>query len=764
MSPEQEEIVRALKRMFADRAAARNAAENGLACDRTMLGRLAELGLTGLVVPPEMGGSGGSLADEAVVAECLAEIAAPVPFISLFVAGHILAAGEGEAAGAAAEALAGGAEVVIPCLSAGSGVPAGLTIDADGRLSGSVADVIDGAAADRFLVPVDGVWWSVAAEGEAVERSAVPTIDPTRTFASVTFNAAPAQRVSAFDPAAAERIAWTLLGAEASGVASAALDLARGYALERKQFGEVIGRFQAIKHKLSNALIAVEGARSATFLGVTSAAGGVPERRAAHMAKTIATAAGVSVCHDAIQIHGAIGNTWEHDLHLLLRRAKYCQLVLGSSESHMSRLAADLIAAPPEKARAGNGIAQELSLEPEDRAFLEELQAWLDEHATRERVREVRTGGVPAKKAWQAEMDDAGWVGIHWPREHGGKAASFIQQVLYHSELNGRGLPGLVGNRGLSLIGPTLIAHGTSDQKQRLLNGIRRGEVLFASGFSEPGAGSDLASLRCRGEVDGDHIVINGQKTWTSQAQFSDYLYTLIRTGPLHPKHGGISCVMVPLDSPGLTIRPIRQMNGRADFNEVFFDNVRVSLDNVVGALNEGWRVTQTTLSYEHMTNFLGTQLRHAFLIDGLVRRLAEHEAAGRVDLSLRNRAASAWINTRLLRTHGLRNIFKVVEGQDPGAEGSIMKLFGQEEEQRIWELAVDVDGAAGLTEERNWRNYLGARAATVGGGTSEVHRNKIAERVLGMPRDPWADDAPARGPAPVSVQASAPVSAKAAG
>jgi alkylation response protein AidB-like acyl-CoA dehydrogenase len=281
-------------------------------------------------------------------------------------------------------------------------------------------------------------------------------------------------------------------------------------------------------------------------------------------------------------------------------------------------------------------------------------------------------------------------------------------------------------------------------QKARFLERTRRAEILWATGFSEPGSGSDLASLRTRGALDGDHIVINGQKTWTTSAHIADYLYTLVRTGPLKPKHAGISCVLVPLRSEGVDIRPIRRMSGPAEFNEVFLDNVRVPVENIVGAVNDGWRVTKTTLSHEHMTNFLGTQLRQTYFVESLVRQLAKVERdRGSVDHALRRRIAQTWINSQLLQIHGLRNITKVVEGQDPGAEGSIMKLFGQEEERRIYELALDLQGPTGLFDDRAGKNYLGARAATVGGGTSEVHRNKIAERVLGMPRDLWADEEP---------------------
>ncbi|MBV9512340.1 MAG: hypothetical protein JO303_18880, partial [Caulobacteraceae bacterium] len=208
------------------------------------------------------------------------------------------------------------------------------------------------------------------------------------------------------------------------------------------------------------------------------------------------------------------------------------------------------------------------------------------------------------------------------------------------------------------------------------------------------------------------------------------------------PKHAGISCVLIPLDSPGLTIRPIKRMNGDADFNELFFDEVRIPLGQVVGPLDGGWKVARTTLSHEHLTNFLGQQLSQANVVDRVIRTLAERIAAGEpVEAALRRRVAQAWVNTQVLRLNGMRNAAKLVQGQDPGPEGSIQKLVGQEEEKRLFELALDVQGAAGLAAPRWGGAYLSTRASTIGGGTSEIHRNKIAERVLGMPRDLWADE-----------------------
>jgi alkylation response protein AidB-like acyl-CoA dehydrogenase len=436
-----------------------------------------------------------------------------------------------------------------------------------------------------------------------------------------------------------------------------------------------------------------------------------------------------------------MGVTWEHDLHLLQRRAKHCQLALGAPESCLAEIAEDLLA----NARAGvrsaeRGMAQS-GPEPQDQAFVDELRDWLDRHATPERLKEVNEGGLAARRAWQAEMAEGGWVGVHWPVAYGGRDATFTQQVLYHAELTARGLPRLPGNRGLTIVAPTLVKHGTPFQ-QKLLEPTRRADVLWSTAFSEPGAGSDLAGLQTRGVIDGEDLVITGTKIWTSDAHYTDWLYMLVRTGPQHPKHDGISCVILPLKIDGLTVRPIRLNNGRHQFNQLFFDEVRVPLTHVVGPINEGWRkVNRTTMAHEHFTNFLGTHASYANVIEHILRRLSEREAGGRVDHDLRRRAAMSWITVQLLRLNGLRNVVRIQSGEDPGAEGSIQKVLGQEEERRLFELALDVMGTAGLANGRWGRAYLSARAATIGGGTSEIHRNKLAERVLGLPRDLWADD-----------------------
>jgi alkylation response protein AidB-like acyl-CoA dehydrogenase len=741
LSVEQDEIDRIVRRLFANRTAARHTAEGGSAICGALWSNLAELGLIGIALPEQVGGSGLGLAEECVVAEALAAYVAPAPVIPAYCAAHVLA--DGRDANALAAALASAETVVGVGFSAGKGLPEFALVGEgeNARLSGKIADLIDGTVIELLLLPAAGRWWAIDLSGPGVERQAVASLDATRALARLALDGARAREVSRTNPEPILAIAQTLIAAEALGVAQAALDMARDYALTREQFGQPIGRFQAIKQKLADCLIRVEGARSAVWGAVRSVRDGAPDTTAAQLAKAEATAAAVFVVAEATQIHGAIGVTWEHDLHLLMRRAKHCQLALGAPDRHLRALGDAVIASAHDRQEAATDVGFVPSTE--DEAFIAPFRAWLDEHATPDRVKGIKRAGLAARRVWQAELAEAGWIALHWAKSAGGREASFTQQVLYYAEMAKRGLPPLPGNRGLMLVGPTLIAHG-SDFHKRLLEPTRRADILWAGGFSERGAGSDLASLRTRGVIDGDSLVINGHKIWTSQAQQADWMYALIRTGPLRPKHDGISVVLIPMDAAGVQVRPIRRNSGDHHFNEVFFDDVRVPLANVVGPLGEGWRINRTTMVGEHLTNFLGSQSAQAGLVRRIARMIADREATECIDPVLRMRLAQAWATVQIVGLHGLRNVARFSAGDNPGAEGSISKLVGQESEKMLYELMIDAQGAVGLEESMWTRAWLSTRASTIGGGTSEIHRNKLAERVLGMPRDPWADEEPA--------------------
>ncbi|RNL62357.1 acyl-CoA dehydrogenase [Nocardioides marmoriginsengisoli] len=396
-----------------------------------------------------------------------------------------------------------------------------------------------------------------------------------------------------------------------------------------------------------------------------------------------------------------------------------------------------------------------LRLDDLDRAWAQELGAWLAQHwpAHRAAIRAAApTERDGALRAWQSELAEARYAAIGWPEEFGGRAATTTQQLLFHLALGEHRAMPATGRIGLNLCGPTLISHGTPEQQELFLRPMLHGEHLWCQGFSEPDAGSDLASLRTRGVVDGEELVITGQKIWTSGADRADWMFALVRTDPAAAKRDGISFVLVPMDAAGVDVRPIRQISGDSGFSEVFLDEVRVPLANVVGGLDNGWSVTRTTLANERAVLFLGQQVALTSTMRKIVAQ-AKEDLPGRpraaADPALRDRIAGAWIETELVRINGMRNLAKVLDGQNPGPEGAMSKLFGQHVEQHVHELALDLGGGAAVLErgaedapyDGKWAlGWLRTRASTIGGGTSEIQRNILAERVLGMPRDPWAD------------------------
>lgn len=410
-------------------------------------------------------------------------------------------------------------------------------------------------------------------------------------------------------------------------------------------------------------------------------------------------------------------------------------------------------ATPPPPAGVGN---LDIDLSPQDADFAAEWSTWLDEHLPTMHA-QFRNAGSSADRdalarGWQAQMAAGRWAAITWPEQFGGRAATARQQLLFYLTSAERRVPPLAGRIGLNLCGPTLIAHGSPEQQQRFLPPMLDGAEVWCQGFSEPGAGSDLASLRTRGVIDGDDLVITGQKIWTSGAQLSDWMFALVRTDPDAPKRRGISFVLVPMAADGVDVRPIRQISGDAGFSEVFLDEVRVPLTNVVGRLNDGWNVTRTTLANERAILFMGQQMALTATLRKAIAMATTtdpHGGCAAHDPLLRDRIAQAWVDVELVRLNGMRNLAKVLSGKEPGPEGAMSKLFGQHVEQHLHELALDLGGdfaildrgAVDAPNNGKWAlGWLRTRASTIGGGTSEIQRNVLAERILGQPRDPWVD------------------------
>jgi alkylation response protein AidB-like acyl-CoA dehydrogenase len=340
-------------------------------------------------------------------------------------------------------------------------------------------------------------------------------------------------------------------------------------------------------------------------------------------------------------------------------------------------------------------------------------------------------------------MAEAGYVGMDWPREFGGRGAPITEMVILYQEMARAESPQIVNRGGVSMLGPTLMKLGTPAQQKRFLPRILTAEDLWCQGFSEPNAGSDLANLQTRAVLDGDHFVVNGQKVWTSMGHVADWCFLLVRTDPAAAKHKGISFLLVDMTTPGITVRPLRQITGEAEFNETFFDNVRVPRENLVGKLHEGWAVAITTLAYERD---LLTFIRHISLRNALHRLVKLAQSRGRSgDPVVRQKLAELWIGEQALQLNGYRSLTKILRGGQPGPEGSTSKLYWSWLDQELALTATQVigpysqigEGSAWAPDDGQWQFYeLLARGSGIRAGTTEILKNILGERVLGLPKD----------------------------
>jgi alkylation response protein AidB-like acyl-CoA dehydrogenase len=388
----------------------------------------------------------------------------------------------------------------------------------------------------------------------------------------------------------------------------------------------------------------------------------------------------------------------------------------------------------------------DLSYSAREERFRVELRTWLAQNPPGpepERLDEWVAYG----KAWQRKLYEAGWCGISWPREFGGRGATLVEQVIFLEETARIGAPLLINLAGLTMGGPVLIAHGTEEQKRRHLRAILSAQEIWCQGFSEPNAGSDLAALTTRAVRDGDDFIVNGQKVWTSFARYADWCMVLVRTDPNAPKHRGITFLLVDMHSPGVTVRPLKQISSDDDFNEVFFEDTRVPCRNVVGEVNGGWDIAITTLMHERATLTFSRQLQSRVALTDMLALARTWQCNGRPassDPLVRQRLAHAVIDSAAIQYTAYRSLTKTLRGGVPGAEGSIEKLFWSEMYQRMLETALAMQGPfaqllkgdAHAPAAGRWPHlFLYSRGRTIAAGTSEIQRNIIAERVLGLPR-----------------------------
>jgi alkylation response protein AidB-like acyl-CoA dehydrogenase len=695
------------------RAAARNLLEAKTDGLPDFWGEVGKLGWLGLHLPEEYGGSGFGLPELVIVAEQFGRAVAPGPFVPTVIASAVIAA-------AAPPDLRAR---LLPGLASGSTIGAvalrGDVTDGAGNAgiaaSGHVADVLLVAQGDDVLV--------VETAGDGVKTEVPANLDPARRIARVTLTGGPATVL----PGARKLLTDTarlLFAAEAAGVAREVTDQAAAYAKVREQFGRPIATFEAVKHHCANMLVAAELATAAVW-DAARAGDGEQLSFTAAIAAALAVPGAVQNAQLNIQVHGGIGFTWEHDAHLYLRRAAAIQALIDAEVAAID--VTNLV-------RSGVSRTAAIDLPPE----ADEIRASIRPEV--ERLRDI--GGHVRKEA----LIESGLLMPHWPKPWG-RDAGAVEQLVIEQEFAAAGLkrPSL-GITGWVIL--TLIQYGTPEQVARWVPAALNQEVIWCQLFSEPGAGSDAAGIRTRatrageggekGAEAGEGWLINGQKVWTSGAQHASYGFATVRTNPDAPKHEGITMVVIDMHANGVTVRPLRMPTGGSEFNEVFFDDVFVPDEDVVGPVDGGWTVARATLGNESVSiggggGSMFTLPPHAVIgpLDAHPERLGG--GAGRVGRFL--------ASTQTMTALNLRAAYRAVAGGGPGPEGNITKLLlsenGHEAAAILAELAgpdlAFLDGPASLAGTLVLLN----RSMSIAGGTSEIKRNQIAERILGLPRDP---------------------------
>jgi 3-oxochol-4-en-24-oyl-CoA dehydrogenase len=690
---------------------------------------LVERGWIGLAVPEARGGEGFGIAELAVVLEELGRVCAPGPFLPAALAASVLARHGAEpltttvlpevAAGRRIAAVAFGSRPVRASAVDGGDAPAGIEV------RGEWGPVLGAGLADVLVVPVAvgdpapgaevETWAVVDASDLVVEPLA--SLDRTRRVARVRAGglAVPADRLLTCPPGAAgvEGLAATLLSAECVGLAARCVESAAEHALVREQFGRPIGQFQGVKHRCADMLGALEQARAAAW-DAARTGDGAGSALAASVAGALAPEAAYRCAKDWIQVLGGIGFTWEHDAHLYLKRAAANRLLAGGPGPWRARAAA--------MALAGVRRQRGVELPPEADTPRREVRAFLDDLRSHD------------KPDWNRRIADAGYLVPHWPAPWGLDASPLEQLVIDEEFARARvRRPHLaVGAWAL----PTLIVHGTPEQQQRWIPATLRGELTWCQMFSEPGAGSDLASLSTKAtRVEGGWL-LDGQKVWTSMAHIADWGICLARTDPSAPRHEGIGCFLVDMRSDGIDVRPLRELTGAEMFNEVFLSNVFVPDDCVVGSPTAGWQAARTTLANERVSMGQGSSMG-----PGVEALLALAAGGAGDDPRVLDTLGAVVAATHSLAAMGDRMTLRALEGAAPGPEASVRKLLGAELDQWVQEVGLDLlgrQGAGGEGEAANWiGGFLGNRSLSIAGGTSEIQRNVIAERLLGLPRDP---------------------------
>ncbi|BBX68111.1 acyl-CoA dehydrogenase [Mycolicibacterium psychrotolerans] len=657
---------------------------------------LADLGMFGVALPEEHGGADGTVSDLCAMLEEAAAALVPGPVATTALATLVLGDAHAEWLGQ----LASGER------TAGAALSADVTV-ADGTVSGTASAVLGATADGLLLLPAGDAWVLVDASAPGVTVEPRKATDFSRPLARVVLDHAAAVPV-ALPAARVTDLAATLAAAEAAGVARWLLQTATEYAKVREQFGKPIGSFQAIKHMCAEMLLRSEQA-SVAAADAARAAGESDDAQlsiAAALAASVGIEAAKANAKDCIQVLGGIGITWEHDSHLYLRRAYGLAQFLGGRSHWLRRVAA----------LTQQGVRRDLQI---DLASVADLRPEIASA-----VAEVAAAPVDRR---QPVLAETGLLAPHWPRPHG-RGAGPAEQLLIDQELAAAGVtrPDLV-------IGwwavPTILEHGSAEQIEQFVPATLRGDLMWCQLFSEPGAGSDLAALRTKAVRAEGGWKLTGQKVWTSAAQKAHWGVCLARTDPDAPKHKGITYFLIDMKSPGIVIRPLREITGDELFNEVFFDDVFVPDEMVVGGVNDGWRLARTTLANERVAMAQGTALGNP--MEELLRVVSESD----VDDAQRDRLGELIVTAQVGSLLDQRIAQLAVGGRDPGPQASARKLIGVRYRQALAEFRMELSEGAGAVENQQVHDFLNTRCLTIAGGTEQILLTMAGERLLGLPR-----------------------------
>lgn len=685
----------------------------------------AEQGLAGLHLAEEVGGQGFGILELAVVLAEFGYGAVPGPFVPSAIASALIAANN-----PTAEELSGLASgEVIATYTINPGLTA--TVGGTGLVvHGEARSVVAAAQASVLVLPValeDATTW-VLLRADQLEIEPVASVDPLRPIAHVRADGVEVDNSAVLGNLSAERaqaLISTLLSAEAVGVARWATDTAAQYAKIREQFGRPIGQFQAIKHKCAEMIADTERATAAVWDAARAIdeadhngweTAGSTVQFATAVAAVLAPSAAQHCTQDCIQVHGGIGFTWEHDAGVYYRRALILAASFGTRSAHPQQVV--------DTATGGGMRKIDIDLDPDTEKLRAEIRA------------EVAALKAMAQNERTVAIAEGGWVLPYLPKPWG-RAAEPIEQIIIEQEFSS----GRVRRQALGIAAwlmPSIVAFGTDEQKQRFLPATFRGELVWCQLFSEPGAGSDLASLTTKAtKVDGGWR-ISGQKIWTSAAQFSQWGALLARTDSSAPKHDGITYFLLDMKAEGVTVSPLRELTGGAMFNTVFIDDVFVPDELVLGEVNRGWEVSRNTLTAERVS-IGGSEMPFLASLDGFVEFIRD----GQFDHGEQRRAGQLIAEGHAAKLLNLRSTLLTLAGKDPMPAAAVSKLLSMRTGQGYAEFAVGTfagDAAIGDRDQLpgRWAEYLlMSRATTIYGGTSEVQLNIIAERLLGLPRDP---------------------------